>query len=268
MRKSKLSLITIAMGAALLAGCNDKSEVSIESLDIKNVNVSSAEHTISTNDMTVKSVNLTDTVNAVEEKVEKAVTVSTESGFVAQEGVHYKVLKEKLNVESEAKIVLSEFFWFACSHCQSFEPSVTAWIENISKIESFEVEKTGVPGSQRWNFDAAVFQTMKLLGATKSQYTLMLKLYETDRIKNKSMPDQEKIALFFEEVGFNKEEALAILSDTDKIQPLLDAANLEYNKVETNGVPAFVVNGKYKIIFKNMKSNDEIEETIVQLGNK
>ena len=131
-----------------------------------------------------------------------------------------------------------------------------------------KVAKTAAPGNPRWYQDASVFFTLKELGASDVQISLMLKMYEAERIKNKSLPDNTDIASFFEKLGFDKIKAMEVLNNSQKLESHLNKANAEYNKTDSQGVPTFVVNGKYKLKFDKMESEEMVVNAIKQLGEK
>jgi thiol:disulfide interchange protein DsbA len=43
------------------------------------------------------------------------------------EGQHYQVLNPPVAVGRGDNVVVTEFFWYGCGHCYTFEPMLTAW---------------------------------------------------------------------------------------------------------------------------------------------
>lgn len=185
-----------------------------------------------------------------------------------KEGVHYDVLPTHLTLPPHKGTVISEFFWFGCPHCQNFEAHVLRWKEKLNKEIPTVINKVAVPGSARWNSDAKVFYTMKKLGATEEQVTQMLGFYKNEVQSNNQYPSEDSIIDLFEEMGLDSEKATAILTDDSSLKYELSNANSEFLKLSVGGVPAFVVNGKYKVRFDNIKSNDEIYEIFRALSHK
>ena len=43
------------------------------------------------------------------------------------EGQHYQALTPPVAVGRGSDVVVTEFFWYGCGHCYTFEPMLTAW---------------------------------------------------------------------------------------------------------------------------------------------
>src|SRR6218665_728173 len=56
----------------------------------------------------------------------------------AKAGTDYLVLDKSAGVEApQGKIEVVEFFWYACPHCNSFEPALEAWVKQLPKDVAF-----------------------------------------------------------------------------------------------------------------------------------
>jgi len=258
--KNIFKIGSVVAGIALLSACGQKETEEVIKVDKKE---DSAQVEVKKEEVVVKAK-----VVETPEEVTAAVLTDVKPNFIIEEGVHYEVLDSPLAIADYDGITISEFFWLGCPHCQNFEPMVQSWKTQLNVEGKAKVDKTAVPGNPRWNQDANVFFTLKELGASDVQISLMLKMYEAERIKNKSLPDNTDIASFFEKLGFDKVKAMEILNDSQKLEPHLHKANTEYNKTDSQGVPTFVVNGKYKLKFDKMESEEMVVNTIKQLGEK
>ncbi len=257
--KKIIKIGSLVSAVALLAACGQESkETEKPQIEKVDTSVEKVEKVVS--EVVEKSE---------PQKVEKTVVAKEiQKSFEIKEGVHYEVIDSELVVDQFDGVTISEFFWLGCPHCQNFEPLVKNWQSVVSEEIPARVVKTAVPGNQRWNLDASVFYTLKELGASETQMSLMLKLYEAERVKNKSLPDDNDIASFFETLGFDKVESMKIFKDQALLSKHLKNANTEYSKIDAQGVPVFVINGKYKIIFNSMESDEQVIETIKQLNAK
>ena len=207
------------------------------------------------------------------EKNEKVIVESEQQvkvvapSFEVKEGVHYIVLENTLAIPVFSGTVISEFFWFGCPHCQNFEPYVQKWKERLSQNIDTKVSKVAVPGSERWNLDAKMFYTIKKLGGSEKEISSTLALYKTFAVEKQSYPSKEELEDFFSKLGFDSKEAIAIFNSDELNQDLLKA-NEEYQKLSAKGVPIFVVNGKYKLIFDNINSHEDIFQVLSFLSTK
>lgn len=264
--KKNLTFIALAVSSALLVGCGeDKTTSTTTTVEDTTPSVETVVATPLRE--AEKTVVIEDTEAELDAALAEAEPVET-SGFVAVEGTHYEVINTDLDVDLSNGMVISEFFSLGCPHCQNFEPMVQAWKHVIQQSgQPVSIHKVAVPGSERWNLDSAVYYTMTELGATSEQVTQMLALYQQEGKEFKVFPTMERIEVFFGEVGLDSEKAMAILNDTNRLNPLLSKANAEFNKTNSQGVPSFVVNGKYKLLFNGMEKETDILDTMVYLNN-
>ena len=50
------------------------------------------------------------------------------------EGQHYQTLTPPVAVGRGSDVVVTEFFWYGCGHCYTFEPMLTAWASSCPKV--------------------------------------------------------------------------------------------------------------------------------------
>eukprot|EP01034_Spumella_vulgaris_P030006 gene30006-37152_t len=80
-----------------------------------------------------------------------------------EEGSDYLALDKRVPVETPAgKVEVIEFFWYACPHCNAFEPKLEAWI----KKNPADVVVKRVPVAFRDNFvpQQRLFYTLEAMG--------------------------------------------------------------------------------------------------------
>lgn len=242
---NKIKILSLAIAGLVIAGCNDKN-VDAEKTDV----AKGGENVVSQ-----------EAVHVAEKKVAPA-------GFQLIEGKHYEKIDNPVTIDAYDGITLTEFFWLGCPHCQTLEPSVQGIKETIGQDQNIRVVKSAVPGSQRWNLDAVVFHTIKELGGTESQLSLMLKYYERERLQKNELPSLERIEELFVEMGFDRTKAMQIFNNQELMKGKLEAANAEYNKLNANGVPVLVVNGQYRVLFDEVKTQEDIVNIVKALGEK
>lgn len=201
-------------------------------------------------------------------KSDAVVVQLDESLMVIKEGIHYDVLEQPLRLPAYNGAIITEFFWLGCPHCQNFEPQVINWKKMLNKDIATTVHKVAVPGSARWNTDAKVFYTMKELGASAEQITTMLGLYQKEAQQHKKYPTDERIKKFFADIGLDTKKAMNIFNDGSSLNDDLAMAKQEFLKLNASGVPVFVVNGKYKVRFDHIESNNDVYEILKALSNK
>jgi thiol:disulfide interchange protein DsbA len=63
-----------------------------------------------------------------------------------EEGADYLALDKRVPVEAPAgKVEVIEFFWYACPHCNAFEPKLEAWIKKIPARHGGQARAGGLP---------------------------------------------------------------------------------------------------------------------------
>ena len=48
-----------------------------------------------------------------------------------QEGEHYTVVSPAVRVGPTDQVIVTEFFWYGCGHCYTFEPMLQVWKQNF-----------------------------------------------------------------------------------------------------------------------------------------
>ena len=204
--------------------------------------------------------------NSTALKIEKDIDKS--SILEVKEEVHYEVLKNRLDIEAYKGATITEFFWLGCPHCQYFEPHVQEWKDKLSKEMNVRFIKVAAPGTKRWNMDAKVYYTIREMGGSDEQVAEMLGLYRDENILHDKYPTKDRVEVFFEKIGLDPKKAMEIYSDEDLMMKYLSFSNSEFIKVGANSVPLFVVNGKYKVKFDTVRSEDDVFDIIKALAYK
>lgn len=245
--------ISFSIAAATLVYANmDKTENEIKEVQL-NQNKEVANKDISNNNLKeIKSTNKEIPTDLKELK----------------EGLHYDVLKTPLTIAPSKGVVITEFFWLGCPHCQNFEPEVVKWMQRFEDETDVTLSKIAVPGSERWNLDSKTYFAMKRVGATQEQTTEMLRLYQNEARVYKMLPTKDRIEDFLKEIGLDSEKVMDIIENDNSINEDLNFANEQFKNAEATGVPTFVVNGKYKIKFDDVKSNEDIYQILRSLSYK
>lgn len=175
------------------------------------------------------------------------------------EGKNYTVLDKPLATNSEAgKDQVYEFFWFGCPHCYSLSPTVEAWEAKKPADVYFEtVPATG----GNWTMGAQMFFTAEKLGVPKTF---------THDFFNAIHKERQRKILFVKEdfYGFlngkyeTNEDDFNKAWDSFEVKKRLKRADELWTDSKLDGVPAFVVNGKYVVTTGNAGSEDELFEII------
>tara|TARA_R110001592_G_scaffold258236_4_gene522028 strand:- start:1328 stop:1993 length:666 start_codon:yes stop_codon:yes gene_type:complete len=164
-----------------------------------------------------------------------------------KEGTHYKVLPFPIKTENPEKIEVLEIFWYGCPHCYQFNNEhLKKWESSLPEDVYFTMTPAMFKG---WVEHAKVFYAAKILGLQKDMHQEIFDTIQGNQQKYKTVEslkplfikrgvDSSKFDQLFETGGFRK---------ISQIDQALEQAEKTVNSVKISGVPALIINGKYKV---------------------
>jgi len=168
--------------------------------------------------------------------------VSAFAGEKFEEDLHYfSVIPEQPGAEGD-KVQVLEFFWYACPHCNSLEPHINEWLKNKPDYVVFD----RVP---------AMFKSPKVVMHAKTYYALKL-MGEADRLhaplfdaihnQHKKLQTQAEMETFLggQDVDL---DAYRKAMKSFAVQTQARRAAVLAERFDVRGVPAIVVDGKYRV---------------------
>lgn len=158
------------------------------------------------------------------------------------EGTDYTALKQPIEQTDKPKII--EFFWFGCPHCNAMRPALEGWLKD-GKAEAVEFEFVpAVSGSPFWDLPAQAYYTMKEL-----KLDLYDQYFDEMFVKNNRgvIASATAIKTFFVKEGGVDAEAFDKAWNSFAVKQALQRASNLFEKSGLDGVPAFIVNGKYVV---------------------
>lgn len=206
------------------------------------------------------------------------VVVFAGSGFAFSEGTDYLVLDKPI---PNAENTLIKVFSYDCPFCYKYDKSVTpkvvAQLPADVTFRPFHLKtksKYGIQGTQLFAVllakdqanglsDEDLFSDKSLFKKAKMAY------YQAYHDKRERWDAGEDAFLKtgLDAVGMSKGELQKALDDP-KVQALIAEWDGSYEVAGIQGVPAFVVNGKYLIYTKSIKSIDGMLQLINELLEK
>ncbi|RBA24482.1 thiol:disulfide interchange protein DsbA/DsbL [Herminiimonas fonticola] len=155
-------------------------------------------------------------------------------------GTDYRTLEKAQQTDSGKKVEVTEFFWYSCSHCNAFEPSLEAWVKkNADKI----VFKR-VPVVFRDSFipQQKLYYTIETLGLVDTMHARIFRAIHVER----QTLDTEKQILDF----IAKQPGVDIKKFTETynsfgIQTKVSRAAQLQAAYKVDGVPMVAVDGRY-----------------------
>ena len=168
----------------------------------------------------------------------------------------YTILSNPLPLQKSGEKEVLEFFSYSCSHCARLNPHLTRWINEKKPKDVGFYHIPALGGG--WNFVGRVKLTADKLGLGEDFDQAYFDAMHKDR-QRKLLGDKEaafEIIQNFAKVDITEIEkawnSLAVKNNMQK------AAKL-WNQSGASGVPALIVNGKYKV---GNKSPEELLNVI------
>jgi len=158
------------------------------------------------------------------------------------EGINYERVIPPLPGGTNGKVEVIELFWYGCPHCDRFDPFVEKWLEKKANYIDFK-HMPAVFNNPQWRLHATAFYTAEVLGVG---HKLHKPFFDAIHRKNRRLSTKEQIRDFFKEHGVSEEEfdktfkSFAVKAKTAR------GADLT-KKFGIDGVPAIIVNGKYRV---------------------
>jgi protein dithiol oxidoreductase (disulfide-forming) len=164
-----------------------------------------------------------------------------------QEGVNYtRIVPGQPTSVPAGQVEVLEFFWYACPHCYALDPLVESWKKSKPAYVSFaRVPVTWQDGHRALG---RLFYTMKALGKLDQVHNDIFKEIQVnnDPLVGRDLADTERMQAAFAvkegipEAAFKNEFEHGFSTSND-----LRNADELVQRYRVDGVPTFVINGKY-----------------------
>jgi len=156
-------------------------------------------------------------------------------------GKDYQLVTPAQPGGSEGKVQVVELFWYGCPHCYDFEPQLERWIENKPEHVEF-IRIPAIFNRAPWALHAQTYYTAEALEVLDKFHRPFFNAIHQD---GKRMASEEDIRDFFAELGVDAEEFDAAFNSFAVQSKVRRAADLT-KRYGITGVPAMIVNGKYR----------------------
>ena len=157
-----------------------------------------------------------------------------------EEGSDYLALDKRVPVEAPAgKVEVIEFFWYACPHCNAFEPKLEAWIRK----NPADVMVKRVPVAFRDNFvpQQRLFYTLEAMGKLDEVHRKVFNAIHVDKL---ALDKEDSISAWVEKQGVDKAK-FAELYNSFSVSTKARRATQLQDAFKVQGVPAMGVAGRW-----------------------
>jgi thiol:disulfide interchange protein DsbA len=158
------------------------------------------------------------------------------------EGRHYVKLAEPAPVtlpSADKKVEVVEFFWYECPHCNTFEPSLDAWVARLPADVAFRRVPVGF--TARHQVAQKAFYAMEEMGVLG---TMHARVFAAVHVQGRRLLTEKAYAEFLAANGVDADKFTAafrgfsVNTKANRARQLADAYKID-------GVPAIGVHGRF-----------------------
>ncbi|MDP3333060.1 MAG: thiol:disulfide interchange protein DsbA/DsbL [Methylococcaceae bacterium] len=180
------------------------------------------------------------------------------TSIINAETLGYEAVTPAQPTKSTDKIEVIEFFWYGCPHCYSFEPFLSKWAKTLPKNVEF-IRQPAV-FSELWGKHAKAYFTAEALGVVDKVHS---DLFDAVQAKQ-ALETEDELAKFFAAHGV-KESDFRTNYNSFLVDAKMRQAKTMAARYGVNGVPAIIVNGKYRTNATLAGSQEKMIDVINQL---
>ncbi len=180
-------------------------------------------------------------------KLAMADPVEAPAEWQFKEGEHFdRLVPTQPTVGGADKVEVAEFFWYGCPHCVDFEPYNNRW--DAEKPANSRLVKIPIVWNPVAMLHGQMYYTAEILGRNGTIEDVAAfheAVFDEYHKRGNRMSSQAAIERIFARFGVSQEDFENTWSSFEVNQQLRIANDL-MRRYKIDGVPAVVVNGKYK----------------------
>ncbi|WP_455365165.1 thiol:disulfide interchange protein DsbA/DsbL, partial [Kaarinaea lacus] len=157
-----------------------------------------------------------------------------------KEKIHYERVLPAQPTTTGDKVEVVEMFWYGCPHCNNLEPYVNRWL----KKKPAQAEFVRMPAIFRpeWELHARAYYTAEILGVLEKTHAAM---FEAIHQQKRRLNTDAEIQKLFAEHGVSAEDFNRVFRSF-AVEAKIRRAKDMSERYGIRGVPALIVNGKYR----------------------
>ncbi len=171
------------------------------------------------------------------------------------EGIDYTVLKPAQPTETGDQVEVLEVFWYGCPHCWHLEPAMDQWVATKPAGVAFRRMPATGP---RWEPHARAYYAAESLGKLDLFHVALFKAMQ---VQKRNIMTENDLVKFAGEIGIDPEEFRAAYNSF-YVEARVRKADEMGRRYGIDGVPALIVNGKYRTSPSQTGSQDRALEVL------
>ncbi|WP_092484184.1 thiol:disulfide interchange protein DsbA/DsbL [Candidatus Ichthyocystis hellenicum] len=153
-------------------------------------------------------------------------------------------------------VTVQEFFWYSCPHCYSIDPEFEKWTHSLPK--DVKVEIIPAVANIYWRKMATLYYTLQDLGQLSK---LHKKIFEAQHLSHVNLYDPDILKKFLTENKISWEKYQKVANSFGVTVRVKRSEDLVKN-YGIEGVPAFVINGRYRVSVETAGSEKELLKAV------
>lgn len=180
-----------------------------------------------------------------------------------EDGVHYHTLPQAQPVQTGDQIEVLELFWYHCPHCFSLEPVLDEW---LAKAKPANADYVRMPGIFRRStiFDARVYYALEALGVLEKMHA---DVFQEIHVRKNPFKQQSDLKALLNKHGVSEADFAAAF-DSFAVDTKTKHAQMMFERYQATGVPAIVVDGKYRATASSAGGHRQLMELTNYLVEK
>lgn len=179
-----------------------------------------------------------------------------------KEKIHYELVLPAQPTTTKGKVEVVEMFWYGCPHCNTLEPYVERWLKR--KPANAEFVRIPAIFNPSWELHARAYYTAEILGVTEKTHSA---LFEALHGQKRKLDTPDKIMEFFAQHDVSNEDFKRVFRSFAVEAKVRRAKDLSH-RYGIKGVPALIINGKYRTSAKLAGGNANIFKVVNFLVDK
>lgn len=156
-----------------------------------------------------------------------------------QNGKDYRTIDKPQQTDAGGKVEVTEFFWYSCPHCNSFEPALAEWV----KKQGDKIVFKRVPVAFRESFVPQQRLYYALEGMGKSE-ELQKKIFRAIHAERRQLDTEAQIVEFIAKEGIDKQKFMDLYNSFG-VQAKVKRAQQMQQSYGIDGVPIVAIDGRY-----------------------
>lgn len=171
----------------------------------------------------------------------------------------YETISPAQPTQNQDKVEIIEFFWYGCPHCYSLEPLMVEWLK--TKPANVEFIRQPAIFSSLWGKHAKAYFVAEALGVLDKVHD---DFFDAVQNKKQKLTSEDQLAKFFVAHGVD-ETKFRDTFGSFLVDAKVRQAKTMAPRYGITGVPAVIINGKYKTSGPLAGSHEEMIKVMDKL---